>query len=99
PPLSETTISGLPSPSRSPVALSHGTLFKAKSALAVKEKLSGEQVFLKTDIELLPALVTTRSGLPSPSISLTATRHDPEFNVVGTLMVPGNEMVPGILLL
>ena len=78
-----TTISGLPSPSISPTATSHGPAPVATSTFAANdpdEILPLELVFLSTETVLLPEppgayppLVTTMSGLPSPSMSTIAT--------------------------
>src|ERR1035437_5334105 len=72
-----TTISGLPSPLRSPIATETGLIPVLKSVLSEKEgvKMPLGVVFKKTDIvfPLLPALTATISGLPSPLISPTVT--------------------------
>src|SRR6185437_3036832 len=75
-PLLATARSGLPSPSRSPIATLTGTLPVAKSTLAVKEATVMEPllaILRKTDSVLSLKLATARSGLPSPSKSPIAT--------------------------
>jgi hypothetical protein len=76
-----TTISGLPSPSTSPIATLMGSSPVVKSTLGAKELAVMEPealVFLKTETVPSLTLVTTRSGLPSPSTSLMAAKAGPD---------------------
>ena len=84
-----TTISGFPSPSISPMATPAGFVPVVKSTFAEKELLEivpDVLAFLKTEIVLLPELVTTRSALPSPSISPKAAKYGPVPVVRSTLV-------------
>ena len=69
-----TTTSGLPSPSISPNAISFGSTPVVKSTLGANEIVPEEHKFLETEKVLLEKSSTTKSGLPSPSMSLMATR-------------------------
>ena len=66
------TISGLPSPSRSPMATDKGIVPVAKSTLPTKllvVMLPPVDVLRRTETVLDPAFATARSALPSPSRS------------------------------
>ena len=71
--------SGLPSPLTSATATESGSTPVAKVCWAAKEAVvaPGAVVFSSTLTLLLPALATTRSGLPSPLTSATATETGP----------------------
>ena len=67
-----TARSGLPSPSMSPRATQYGVVPGVKSTLAANEPVVMEPevlVFLYTETVLPVSLATTKSDLPSPSIS------------------------------
>ena len=69
-------MSGLPSPSTSPMATPTGYNPVVKSTFGAKELAvmePEELVFLNTETVLLVIFTTTRSGLPSPSKSPIAT--------------------------
>ena len=71
-----TARSGLPSPSRSPMATDCGAVPVAKSTLAAKllaVMLPLAEVLRNIDTLLAPEFATARSGLPSPSKSPMAT--------------------------
>ena len=73
-----TVKSGLPSPSRSEIAITVGSVPVpvAKSIFESKEKEPGVLVFLNIDIVYaVPVLPTAKSGLPSPSKSPTDTQR------------------------
>lgn len=75
-----TAISGLPSPSMSPIATVTGFDPVAKSIGPRNEEvviLPGAVTLRKTDTVYLVLLVITRSGLPSLSMSLIATKREP----------------------
>ena len=63
--------SGFPSPSISPMANDSGAELVLKSTFVAKLIVSMMLVFLNIETELLivPLFTTTKSGLPSPSIS------------------------------
>ena len=72
-------MSGLPSPSTSPIAIVEGVARVAKSTLAAKEAaliLPEVEILRNTDIVLEFQFATTRSGLPSPSTSPIARQAD-----------------------
>src|SRR5258707_58492 len=70
-----TTRSGLPSPLTSATATERGGLPVAKVCWVAKEGVvaPGAVVFNSTDTVAEAELLTTRSGLPSPLMSATAT--------------------------
>ena len=70
-----TARSGLPSPFRSPRATDAGRVPVGKSVLSVKAGVDapGAAAFSRTDTEEAKWFATTRSDLPSPSRSPTAT--------------------------
>ena len=73
-----TAKSGLPSPSRSPMAMLNGPDAVVKSTLVANEPAVMEPevlVFLNTENVLLALLAITKSGLPSPSMSPIATLY------------------------
>src|SRR6267142_1071138 len=72
------TISSFPSPFKSPTATPRG-LFPVPKVEPERDTEAGELVFLMTStFELLP-FATTRSGLPSPSMSPTAIPQGAEM--------------------
>ena len=76
PPPFVTTMSGLPSPSRSQIATPNGIGPVVRSSFGAKELAETEpemHVFLKMETVLLPGFTTTKSSLPSPSRSAIAT--------------------------
>jgi hypothetical protein len=76
-PLFATAKSGLPSPSKSAMATMMGRVPVVKSTFEAKELVVIDPevlVFLRTETLALSVLVTTRSGLPSPSKSFIATQ-------------------------
>ena len=62
-------ISGLPSPSKSPMATPEGVSPVVKSTLPANDKLPGVLVLRITDTFEAKALGATKSSLPSPSMS------------------------------
>src|SRR5688572_6939466 len=90
-----TARSGLPSPSRSPMATLCGDKPVTRSVFAAKAIVPVVPVFLKTDTVLDKKLLTARSALPSPSRSPMAT--DQGALPVANSTRGANEMVPGVL--
>ena len=72
-PLQATTISVLPSPSRSPVFTPSGVLAVVKSTFAAKEIVLPTEVLRSIEIELPPWLAVMISAFPSLSISSTVS--------------------------
>ena len=98
-----TAISGLPSPSTSPSATERAFVPVVKSTLAAKDPvviLPLVLVFRNMEIELPVQLVTTMSGLPSPSTSPSAIRCAYVPTVKSTLVANDPVVIlPGVLML
>lgn len=91
------TMSGLPFPSKSPIARPYGSEVELKSILLAKElRLMGGAIFRFLSMAILaPPLVTTKSGIPSPSISLMLTIREPAPETKSTF--DDNEIEPIVL--
>ena len=90
-----THISGLPSPSMSPMSMPTGCVAAVKSTFAAKEIDPTVLVFRNTDTLVEVMFVTAMSGLPSPSMSPTATLRVPVPAVRSILAA--NEGEPTVL--
>ena len=91
-------MSGLPSPSTSPMATPTGYNPVVKSTFGAKELAvmePEELVFLKTETVLLNWFVRTTSGLPSPSTSHMTTSNGADPVVKSTL--GAKERLPSML--